>query len=469
VSYDISNRLVNHRLVYWQQRAGFNNTRLAAAIRERARKHGYRQIQPDARRVRAWRHGERPRDPVPDLMLEVFHERVGTSLTLADIGLGQAETERFPRDGPLLLIQTINDLISTSRCDLMLRRDDHDLRPRDFLIGPDLLGMVQSWTTTAAASATTGMNRGQRKIGDQDIMQIRAVTDAFRKLDNAYGGGLTREAVIGQLLSTASLMQDATYTEETGRKLLIEIGDLATVAGWMSHDVSMHAVAQRYFLLALQAAREAEVPNLGAHVLSCMARQAGHLGRPQDALELIHLARYGTRHTATPTIAALLYGLEARYCAKMGRLRDFDRAAGCAEAAFAEQGSGEDPAWVAYFDISEYYATLGICHQIAARHVARGQAGRAIEMIGLAVAHRDPARTRSRVFDHLGLAQAHLAGGDLEAAAAAGTTALELAGRMSSARVQDRLYELFRETGPHSRVSVIAELRGRILEQGASR
>ena len=40
MSYDISNRSANHRLIYWQQRAGFNNTRLAAAIRERAGRPG---------------------------------------------------------------------------------------------------------------------------------------------------------------------------------------------------------------------------------------------------------------------------------------------------------------------------------------------------------------------------------------------------------------------------------------------
>src|SRR5690348_1720900 len=81
-----------------------------------------------------------------------------------------------------------------------------------------------------------------------------------------------------------------------------------------------------------------------------MARQAGHLGQPEDALELIHLARYGARQTATPTIDALLHSLEARYCAMMGRLKDFDRAAGQAEAAFADSNPADDPAWVAYFD-----------------------------------------------------------------------------------------------------------------------
>lgn len=465
MSYDVSNQSVNHRLIYWQQRAGFNNTRLAVAIRERAGRRGYRQVQPDARRVRAWRQGERPRDPVPGLILEVLGERIGASLTLSDVGLDKSGAEKVRWDGPLLLIQTVTELTAFARGDLMLGRRGSESRLQEFLDGQDLLRILQSWTTTSADMSGIEMRTGRKRISDQEVVQIRAVTEAFRSLDNTYGGGLTREAVIGQLISTASLVEDTTYTEDVGRKLITGIGDLATVAGWMCHDVSMHTAAQHYFLLALQAAKEADDSNLGAHVLSCMARQAGHLGRPGDALELIQLARYGARHGATPTIAALLHSLEARYYAMMGRLKNFDRAAGQAEAAFADRDPAQDPAWVWYFDISEYYATLGICHQIAAQTSKPGQAGRAIDMIGHALAHRDPSRVRSRAFDHLGLARAYLAAGELESAEAAGTTALELTGKVSSTRVHDRFQEFLRETSPYASTPAIADLRLRILDR----
>jgi hypothetical protein len=470
VSYDVSNRPSNqpsnHRLIYWQQRAGFNNTRLAAAIRERAGRCGQRHVQPDARRVRAWRQGEQPRNPVPELIVEVLSERIGTPLTLCDVGLDRAARIRW--EGPWLLVQTVNELIASAKGDLMLGRRSTEIPPQEIFSGQDLLSAVQTWTTAAADSSGIEIRSGRKRIGDQEITQIRAVTEAFRSLDNAYGGGAAREAIIGQLISTASMVEDTTYTEEVGRKLITEIGDLATVAGWMCHDVSMHAAAQRYLLLALQAAKETDDPNLGAHVLSCMARQAGHLGRPGDALELIYLARYGTRHSATATIGALLHSLEARYCAMTGRLKDFDRAAGQAEAAFADRDPAQDPAWVAYFDTSEYYATLGICHQIAARVSVPGQASRAIEMIGHALARRDPSRVRSRAFDHLGLARAYLAAGELEPAAAAGTAALELTSKVSSARLRDRLHELLRETSLYAGTPVIAELRIAILNRLAA-
>lgn len=465
MSCDAGSPPVNHRLIYWQQRAGLNNTRFAAAIREHAGKLGHRHVQPDARRVRAWRQGERPRDPVPELVLEVLSEHVGMSLTLSDVGFSRPGAKRARWDEPWSLTHTIAELVTSARGDLLLGQSGAELWPQEFLEGQNLLSIVQSWTNIAADSFSIGIRKGRKRIGDQEILQILAVTNAFRSLDNAFGGGLTREAVIGQLVSTASLVEEATYTEEVGRKLITRIGDLATVAGWMCHDVSMHTAAQHYFLLALQAAKEADDSTLGAHVLCCMARQAGHLGRPSDALEMIHLARYGTRNTVTPTIDALLRLLEARYYAMMGRLKDFYRAAGLAETAFADYDPAQDPAWVAYFDCSEYYATLGICHQIAARTSAAGQPRRAIEMISRALASRDPSRVRSLAFDHLGLARAYLAAGELESAEAAGTEALQLISKVSSTRVRDRLHELLDETRPYADVSVIADLRNRILDQ----
>jgi tetratricopeptide (TPR) repeat protein len=384
------------------------------------------------------------------------------------VGLSRSGAKRALWNEPWLLSRTIAELITSARGDLLLGRGGVEQWPQEFLEGQNLLSVVQSWTTTAADSFSIGIRKGRKRIGAQEVLQILAVTNAFRSLDNAFGGGLTREAVIGQLVYTASLVEDTTYTEEVGRKLITRIGDLAAVAGWMCHDVSMHTAAQHYFLLALQAAKEANDPNLGAHVLCCMARQAGHLGRPRDALEMIHLARYGARNTATPTIDALLHLLEARYCAMMGRLKDFDRATGLAETAFADCDPEQDPPWVAYFDCSEYYATLGICHQIAARTSAAGQPRRAIEMISRALTHRDPSRVRSLAFDHLGLARAYVAAGELESAGAAGTEALELMTKVSSTRVRDRLYELLDETSPYAGVPVIADLRNRILDQPAT-
>ncbi len=67
--------------------------------------------------------------------------------------------------------------------------------------------------------------------------------------------------------------------------------ELAELAGWTSYDVGLQPTAQKYFVLALHAAKEAGDKPLARTSLSSMSRQMIHLGRPEDALELIHLAQ----------------------------------------------------------------------------------------------------------------------------------------------------------------------------------
>ncbi|MFD8560563.1 hypothetical protein ACFV1N_25095 [Streptosporangium canum] len=451
----------NHSLIYWQEQAGLNNCRLARELQELAQAHGDKNVHPDARRVRAWRHGERPRDPVPELLLEVLRRHLGRHLTLAHIGLDPAATVTAWPGTPWVSTHTVTEIINCTRSDLMLGRRDVINHNAAVLTGDDLLRAVQPWTTATPDPLDMPSGHRHNRIGLREVTQIHAVTAALRELDNLHGGGLAREAVIGQLTWAASLLRDATYTEKVGRKLYAAVGELASVAGWMSHDCGMHAAAQHYFLLGLRSAKEAGDANLGAHLLNCMARQAGHQDRPQDALELVHLALYGARNTATPTIRAILHSLEARSYAVMGR-PDFDRAAGLAEDAFARSASADDPPWVGFFDASEYYATLGVCYQIAARQGESTHATRSISMIEQAIALRAEGRIRSKTFDLIGLARAHLAARDPDGAVAATNSALELMAFVDSTRVHDRLRELLDETAPYAGTSALGDLQARI-------
>ena len=74
-----------------------------------------------------------------------------------------------------------------------------------------------------------------------------------------------------------------------------------------------------------------------------MSRQMIHLDRPDDALELIHLAQYGSRDTATATTQSMLHALEARAYANMGQADKCHRAVRMAEDTFADSPSGRGP------------------------------------------------------------------------------------------------------------------------------
>ena len=165
----------------------------------------------------------------------------------------------------------------------------------------------------------------------------------FRQWDAQCGGGLRRKAVVGQLHEVTDLLQEP-QPEATTRKRLFKVAaELAELAGWMSYDVGLQPTAQKYFVLALHAAKEAGDKPLGSYVLSSMSRQMIHLGRPDDALELIHLAQYGSRDCASPRTQSMLYAMEARAYANMGQPGKCKRAVRMAEDTFADVDEWDEP------------------------------------------------------------------------------------------------------------------------------
>ncbi len=157
--------------------------------------------------------------------------------------------------------------------------------------------------------------RGRLSAPELDLLESTAVM--FRRWDAQCGGGLRRKAVVGQLHEVTDLLQES-QPDAIRAKLFKVAAELAELAGWMSYDVGLQPTAQKYFVLALHAAKEAGDRPLGSYILSSMSRQMIHLGRPEDALELIHLAQYGSRDCASPRIQSMLYAMEARAYANMG-------------------------------------------------------------------------------------------------------------------------------------------------------
>ncbi|WP_261958344.1 transcriptional regulator [Streptomyces nigrescens] len=454
----------NALLDHWLIRAGISNEKLAREVARRALAAGERGINPSEGRVRAWRNGETPRQPVPQLIADYLTERTGLPLTCADIGLPDSITPvAAGPDLPWQSAATIAAIAHLTRSEMMVphSRDTDDARA--IHAGQDLLAPLQRWPM---ATPSTLLARGGGRLGASDIEGIRAVTAMFRDADNRHGGILSRKAVIAQMADANALLSTCSYTEATGRSLFAAVADLGSVAGWMSFDAGMHQSAQQLFFAALHAASEADDKALGAHILQCMARQMSHLEHYEEALDLVCLAQYGARRQATPATRSMLAALEARFQAILGQVEDSARAAGQAEELFTAVRPDEEPDHMAFFDEAELTATLGIAYQIATKHdTSRARAQRAeksLHMLNQALTLRPEHRVRSKAFDHLGLARTHLTVGEVSGAHQETQTALALFGAIGSKRVGDRLAELHDEAEPYATVAEAAELREQI-------
>ncbi|HEX5566882.1 MAG TPA: hypothetical protein VFY14_08175 [Streptomyces sp.] len=454
----------NGQLASWFVRSGWSKGELARQVNRRARRLGAHHISTDTSRVRRWLDGEQPREPIPRLLSELFSERFGCVVAIEDLGLrtsrqtASSSSVDLPWNGP----QTAAMIGEFSRSDLMLAHRGFLGSSLAMAAGPALIEPMQRWLVpTPAAPHIPGeagprapvpvQDRGGRRgvrLSGPELDLLEQIIVMFRQWDAQCGGGLRRKAVVGQLHEITDLLQES-HPEPVRRRLFRITAELSELAGWMSYDVGLQPIAQKYFVLALHAAKEAGDRPLGAYVLSDMGRQMIHLGRPEDALELIHLAQYGGREGATPRTQAMLYALEARAYANMGQPGKCHRAVRMAEETFAEAGPGDaDPDWIAFFSEAELNAENAHSYRdlayVAGRSptyaaLARRPMERAVELFGRECRPDGSGHQRSYALNLTGMATVHLLQREPERCAALTGRAMDVAKRLRSERVNNRI------------------------------
>ncbi|HEY5833660.1 hypothetical protein [Streptomyces sp.] len=443
----------NAQLNSWFVRSGWSKGELARQVNRRARRIGAHHVSTDTSRVRRWLDGEQPREPIPRILSELFSERFGCVVPVEDLGLRSAHQPPaggavdLPWAGP----QTVQLISEFSRSDLMLGRRGFLGASLALSAGPALVEPMQRWLVPAApapapecagpdAVPRDGVRPGGLSAQELDLLEDTATM--FRMWDHQCGGGLRRKAVVGQLHEVTDLLQER-QPEPVARRLYRITADLAALAGWMSYDVGLQPTAQKYLVLALHAAKEAGDRPLGAFVLSSMSRQMIHLDRPEDALELIHLAQYGSRDSATATTQAMLYALEARAYANMGQVNKCHRAVRMAEDTFADARPAADPAWISFFTEAELHAENAHSYRdlayVAGRSptyasLARPEMERAVNGF-----RDDPVHQRAYALNLVGMGSVHLLMKEPEQAAHVTEHAIAVAVRIRSERVNTRI------------------------------
>lgn len=446
----------NAQLGSWFVRSGWSKGELARQVNRRARQLGAHHISTDTSRVRRWLDGEQPREPIPHILSELFSERFGCVVGIEDLGL--RSVHRSPSvsgvDLPWAGPETVALIGEFSRSDLMLARRGFLGTSLSLAAGPALIEPMQRWLVPSpsgqpggARAADGGRTRRVSRLSEPELELLESTIVMFRTWDAQCGGGLRRKAVVGQLHEVTDLLQEP-HPEAVTRRLFKVAGELAELAGWMSYDIGLQPTAQKYFVLALHAAKESGDRPLGSYVLSSMSRQMIHVGRPDDALELIHLAQYGSRESATPRTQAMLYAMEARAYANMGQPSKCHRAVKMAEDTFAECAKGDgDPDWIRFFSEAELNAENAHSYRDLAYVAGRSPTyakladpvmRRAVRLFGQE-AEKDGGPQRSYALNLIGMATVHLLQKEPEQAAAAAHEALPLATRVRSERVNNRL------------------------------
>jgi hypothetical protein len=293
------------------------------------------------------------------------------------------------------------------------------------------------------------------RVGLSDVAAVKATADTFAALDDRFGGGHARHAVVQYLSHDVMPLLNGRYTEAVGRALFSTVAEATLLAGWMSYDSGRHGLAQRYLIQALRFAQDGGDRRLAGSILSAMSHQATFLGRFTEGATLARAARMGIAGVATPTLLAQFHAMEARALARTGDQRAVHQALNEAERSLDRRNSGDEPEWITYFDDAELSAEAAHCFRDI------NSARRAVEHAGNAMSG---IHVRSDFFATMVLADAHLRAGDIEEACRVTLDALDLGEQLRSARCVSYLREFRIALKPYGTTAFVRELHEQAVE-----
>lgn len=326
----------------------------------------------------------------------------------------------------------------------------------------DPLGILPAEPIAALLDGTSATPVPER-VGPLEIDQVRNAASFFEGWDFAYGGGIVREAVMGQLRWSVGLL-DVACDRPYRASLFSAVGYLAHTCAFMAYDDLASEDAHRMWRLALACAEDATDWPLRATILAAMARQAMWLGQFDDGLTMAELALVRSDRL---TIAeqAMLYGTQARLLAAMGRVGPAMVVLEAADARFARRQADETPPWMAYYDEAEHAGDTGHAFaDLALADPTRGTEARG--RLQTAVAGHPPEFARSQALCQTRLATLTMTSGDPSEAAELGQQAVDIARPIRSRRLGEYLRELAGATQPYGQLPEVIDLRERIDSAG---
>ncbi|MFC9409773.1 sporulation protein [[Kitasatospora] papulosa] len=295
------------------------------------------------------------------------------------------------------------------------------------------------------------------RVGHSDVTKLREAAQDARRWDSKYGGGDWRSSMVPECLRVdAAPLLLGSYSDEVGRALFGASAELTRLAGWMAFDTGQQEAAQRYYIQALRLARAAADVPLGGYVLASMSLQATYRGFADEGVDLAQAAVERNRGLATARTMSFFRLVEARAHAKAGDAPAAGAALRAAESWLERSRTGDsDPTWLGFYSYDRFAADAAECYRDlkAPRQVRR--------FTEQALSKPTDEFVRSHGLRLVVSAVAELESGNLDAACAAGTRAVEVAGRISSARTTEYVRDLLHRLEPYGDEPRVAELRER--------
>lgn len=298
-------------------------------------------------------------------------------------------------------------------------------------------GSAFGWFSAQPASSSNS-----RAVGMTDVQMIRETTQAFRKLDNRFGGGHARSALTTYLASEVlPLLRAGRYRSDVHRELFAAVAELDQVAGWMAYDVGDTHSGCRHLWHAMRLCQGIGDDALAGEMLAGMSHQAAFRGSPALAIDLARAAKDHGKRAGVPALVAESAVMEAHGLALTKDVNGCLAALRESERAFAAAEGRDRPEWLAYFDDAYLAAKFGRCFRDLGRPVeAERFARRSLDMID--------GYDRGRLFNLALLGSTLADQRKVEEACEIGERAVRIAYHVRSARTAADLADLSRRLTP---------------------
>ncbi|MFJ9907839.1 MFS transporter [Streptomyces sp. NPDC101152] len=447
--------------------AGISNAGLARRVNDLGAQRGLT-LRYDKTSVARWvSKGMVPQGAAPHLIAAAIGQKLGRPVPLHEIGLADADPApevglAFPRD----VGQAVRSATELYRLDLAGRRAGAggiwQSLAGSFAVSayatPASRWLITPADSSVAREANSAEGSGAPlKVGHSDVQKLREAAEDARRWDSKYGGGDWRSSMVPECLRVeAAPLLLGSYSDEVGRALFGASAELTRLAGWMAFDTGQQEAAQRYYIQALRLARAAADVPLGGYVLASMSLQATYRGFGDEGVDLAQAALERNRGLATARTMSFFRLVEARAHARAGDAQAAGAALKAAEGWLERSREGDnDPSWLGFYSYDRFAADAAECYRDlkAPRQVRR--------FTEQALSQPTEEFVRSHGLRLVVSAVAELESGNLDAACEQGVRAVEVAGRISSARTTEYVKDLLHRLEPYGDEPRVVELRER--------
>ncbi|MBJ6645225.1 MFS transporter [Streptomyces griseoincarnatus] len=447
--------------------AGISNAGLARRVNDLGAQRGLT-LRYDKTSVARWvSKGMVPQGAAPHLIAAAIGQKLGRPVPLHEIGLADADPApevglAFPRD----VGQAVKSATELYRLDLAGRRAGSggiwQSLAGSFAVSayatPASRWLITPADSSVAREVSPSEGSGAPlKVGHSDVQKLREAAEDARRWDSKYGGGDWRSSMVPECLRVeAAPLLLGSYSDDVGRSLFGAAAELTRLAGWMAFDTGQQEAAQRYYIQALRLARAAADVPLGGYVLASMSLQATYRGFGDEGVDLAQAALERNRGLATARTLSFFRLVEARAHARAGDAQAAGAALKSAESWLERSRPGDsDPTWLGFYSYDRFAADAAECYRDlkAPRQVRR--------FTEQALSRPTEEFVRSHGLRLVVSAVAELESGNLDAACEQGVRAVEVAGRISSARTTEYVRDLLHRLEPYGDEPRVVELRER--------